>query len=329
MERMLSGIKPSGKVTLGNYIGAIRNFVKYQDEYELFIFIANMHAITVPQDKLELKRNTLDLAMLYVACGLDPNKTTLFVQTDVLEHANLGFIMNCNAYMGELNRMTQYKDKIAKNPNGSHTVGLFTYPCLMAADILLYDPDYIPVGDDQKQHVELTRDLAERFNTKYGETFKIPKPLTSKTGSRIMSLQDPSKKMSKSDDELDRGCIYLLDDPNIARKKIMSAVTDSDCHIKYDVINKPGISNLISIYSALTNLSIEEVENKYVDSNYGTFKKDLGDIVYNLLTEIQKKYNDIKQSKIIYDILKEGAAKASYIAHKKLLKVYNKIGFNY
>lgn len=251
MERMLSGIKPSGKVTLGNYIGAIRNFVKYQDEYELYIFIANMHAITVPQNKLELKKNTIDLAMLYIACGLDPNKTTLFVQTDVLEHANLGFVLNCNTYMGELNRMTQYKDKIAKNPNGSHTVGLFTYPCLMAADILLYDPDYIPVGDDQKQHVELTRDLAERFNAKYGETFKVPNPITSKTGSRIMSLQDPTKKMSKSDDENDKGCIYLLDDPNIARKKIMSAVTDSDCVIKYDLINKPGISNLLSIYSAL------------------------------------------------------------------------------
>ena len=330
MKRMLSGIKPSGKVTLGNYIGAIKNFVNYQNEYELFIFIANMHAITVPQDKLELKRNTLDLAMLYVACGLDPEKTTLFVQTDVLEHANLGFVMNCNSYMGELNRMTQYKDKIAKNPKGLNTVGLFTYPCLMAADILLYDPDYIPVGEDQKQHVELTRDLAIRFNSKYGDTFKVPEPLTPKTGARIMSLQDPSKKMSKSDDEsLDKGCIYLLDEPAIARKKIMSAVTDSGCEIKYDVENKPGISNLLQIYSSLTGISIPEVEEKYVGKNYGEFKKDLGDIVFNLLTEIQEKYNKIKESKEIYDILKNGAEKATYFARKKLQKVYKKIGFIY
>ena len=330
MKRMLSGIKPSGKVTLGNYIGAIKNFVNYQDEYELFIFIANMHAITVPQDKLELKRNTLDLAMLYVACGLDPNKTTLFVQTDVLEHANLGFVMNCNSYMGELSRMTQYKDKIAKNPNSLNTVGLFTYPCLMAADILLYDPDFIPVGEDQKQHVELTRDLAERFNNRFGETFKIPEPLTPKTGARIMSLQDPSKKMSKSDDEsLDKGCIYLLDEPAIARKKIMSAVTDSGCEIKYDVENKPGISNLLQIYSSLTGISIPELEEKYDGQNYGTFKKDLGELVFNLLTDIQTKYNAIKESKQIYDILKDGANKASYIAHKKLMKVYKKVGFQY
>ena len=329
MKRMLSGIKPSGKVTLGNYIGAIRNFVSYQDEYELFIFIANMHAITVPQDKLELKKNTLDLAMLYVACGLDPNKTTLFVQTDVLEHANLGFVMNCNSYMGELSRMTQYKDKIAKNPNSLNTVGLFTYPCLMAADILLYDPDYIPVGDDQKQHVELTRDLAIRFNSRYGETFKIPEPLTAKKGARIMSLSDPSKKMSKSDDELDKGCIYLLDEPSVARKKIMSAVTDSDCEIKYDVTNKPGISNLLTIYSCLTGESIEELESKYQGKNYGEFKKDLGDIVFNLLTKIQTRYNEIKESKEIYDILKQGAEKASYFARKKLDKVYKKVGFKY
>ena len=255
MERMLSGIKPTGKLTLGNYIGAIRNFLKYQDEYEMFVFIANLHSITVPQDKLELKKNTYDLAALYLACGLDPEKTTLFLQTDVPEHANLGFVMTCHTYMGELNRMTQYKDKVQKLGDQSIGVGLFTYPTLMAADILLYDPQYIPVGHDQKQHVELTRDLANRFNNRHGETFVVPQPLVAKTGARIMSLSNPTKKMSKSDDPTDKGCIYLLDDPKVARKKIMSAVTDTGMEIKYDVENKPGISKLMTIMSCLTDIS--------------------------------------------------------------------------
>ena len=326
MERMLSGIKPTGKLTLGNYIGAIRNFLKYQDEYEMFVFIANLHSITVPQDKLELKKNTYDLAALYLACGLDPEKTTLFLQTDVLEHANLGFVMTCHTYMGELNRMTQYKDKVQKLEDQSIGVGLFTYPTLMAADILLYDPQYIPVGHDQKQHVELTRDLANRFNNRHGETFVVPQPLVAKTGARIMSLSNPTKKMSKSDDPTDKGCIYLLDDPKVARKKIMSAVTDTGMEIKYDVENKPGISNLMTIMSCLTDTSLEDIEQKYVGCNYGTFKKDLADIIENFLVDLQAKYKDICDQKIVNKILEEGAQKARRIANKKLMKVYKKLG---
>ena len=326
MERMLSGIKPTGKLTLGNYIGAIRNFLKYQDEYEMFVFIANLHSITVPQDKLELKKNTYDLAALYLACGLDPEKTTLFLQTDVPEHANLGFVMTCHTYMGELNRMTQYKDKVQKLEDQSIGVGLFTYPTLMAADILLYDPQYIPVGHDQKQHVELTRDLANRFNNRHGETFVVPQPLVAKTGARIMSLSNPTKKMSKSDDPTDKGCIYLLDDPKVARKKIMSAVTDTGMEIKYDVENKPGISNLMTIMSCLTDTSLEDIEQKYVGCNYGTFKKDLADIIENFLVDLQAKYKEICDQKIVNKILEEGAQKARRIANKKLMKVYKKLG---
>ena len=326
MERMLSGIKPTGKLTLGNYIGAIRNFLKYQDEYEMFVFIANLHSITVPQDKLELKKNTYDLAALYLACGLDPEKTTLFLQTDVPEHANLGFVMTCHTYMGELNRMTQYKDKVQKLEDQSIGVGLFTYPTLMAADILLYDPQYIPVGHDQKQHVELTRDLANRFNNRHGETFVVPQPLVAKTGARIMSLSNPTKKMSKSDDPTDKGCIYLLDDPKVARKKIMSAVTDTGMEIKYDVENKPGISNLMTIMSCLTDTSLEDIEQKYVGCNYGTFKKDLADIIENFLVDLQAKYKEICEQKIVNKILEEGAQKARRIAYKKLMKVYKKLG---
>ena len=326
MERMLSGIKPSGQLTLGNYIGAIRNFLKYQDEYELFIFIANLHAITVFQDKAELKKNTKDIAALYLACGLDPEKVTLFVQTDILEHANLSFVLNCFTYMGELSRMTQYKDKSQKLNENSISVGLFTYPDLMAADILLYDPKYIPVGDDQKQHVELTRDIATRVNNRLGEVFVIPEPLIPENGSRIMSLSDPTKKMSKSDDPSEKGCIYLLDNPDIAKKKIMSAVTDSDTKIIFDRETKPGISNLLEIYSSLTNISIKDLEKKYSNSNYGEFKKDLADIVKNFLIDIQSKYKNVLESKMVEEVLEKGAQKARIIASRKLNKIYKKLG---
>jgi len=326
MERMLSGIKPSGQLTLGNYIGAIRNFLKYQDEYELFIFIANLHAITVFQDKAELKKNTKDIAALYLACGLDPEKVTLFVQTDILEHANLSFVLNCFTYMGELSRMTQYKDKSQKLNENSISVGLFTYPDLMAADILLYDPKYIPVGDDQKQHVELTRDIATRVNNRLGEVFVIPEPLIPESGARIMSLSDPAKKMSKSDDPSEKGCIYLLDNPDIAKKKIMSAVTDSDTRIIFDRENKPGISNLLEIYSSLTNISIKNLEKKYSNSNYGEFKKDLADIVKNFLIDIQSKYKNVLESKMVEEVLEKGAQKARIIASRKLNKIYKKLG---
>lgn len=330
MKKMLSGIKPTGKLTLGNYLGAIKHFIEYQDEYELYVFVANMHAITVPIDKLELKNNTRAIAALYLACGLDPNKVTLFVQTDILEHGYLAYILNCNTYMGELSRMTQYKDKMQKEKDGNHNVGLFTYPTLMAADILMYDADYVPVGEDQKQHVELTRDIANRFNNKYGETFVVPEPVIAKVGARIMSLSHPDKKMSKSEEDGDKGCIYLLDDPKVARKKIMSAVTDLEMEVKYDVEKKPGISNLLTIMSCLTNKSIPELEEHFKGYNYGAFKGEVGDAVENFLTDLQAKYQKILEDKTLLDkVLEEGANKAHLVARKTLSRVFKRIGFSY
>ena len=325
MKKMLSGIKPTGRLTLGNYIGAIRNFVNYQDNYELYVFIANMHAITVAQDKTELKKNTKDLIALYLACGLDPNKVTIFLQSDVHEHAELGWIMTCSTYMGELQRMTQYKDKAAKGETGI-TAGLFTYPSLMAADILLYDADYVPVGVDQKQHVELTRNLAERFNHRYGDTFTVPEPLIAKVGAKVYSLQDPTKKMSKSE-ENPKGTIDLLDDPNIAKKKIMSAVTDSIGIVQHDIDTQPGIANLLTILSSLTNESIESITKRYEGKGYGEFKKEVANAVFEFLTNLQKNYVDILKSGLVEQVITEGNMKASKLAAKKLRKVKRKIGF--
>ena len=325
MKKMLSGIKPSGRLTLGNYIGAIRKFVEYQDEYELYVFIANLHAITVAQDKAELKKNTKDLIALYLACGLDPKKVTIFLQSDVHEHAELGWILTCNSYMGELQRMTQYKDKTAKGETGI-TAGLFTYPSLMAADILLYDADYVPVGIDQKQHVELTRNLAERFNNRYGETFVIPEPVVAKVGAKIYSLQNPTKKTSKSE-ENPKGTIDLLDEPSLARKKVMSAVTDSLGIIQYDPENQPGISNLLTILSSLNGESIESIVNRYEGKGYGEFKKEVGQQVFDFLADLQKRYNEIIASGMAEQVIKERNEKASFIARKKLSKVKRKIGF--
>lgn len=324
MKKCLSGIKPTGKLTLGNYIGAIRQFVQLQDEYEMFIFIANLHAITVPQDSKELKKNTKDLVALYLACGLDPEKVTLFLQSDVKEHAELGWILICHSYMGELNRMTQYKDKIAKGEKNI-TAGLFTYPSLMAGDIILYDADVVPVGVDQKQHVELARDLCERFNNRYGDTFTIPQPVTPKVGAKIMDLQDPTKKMSKSE-ENPKGCIALLDEPAVARKKIKSAVTDSIGIIQYDEENQPGIANLLTIQSALSGESIEELVAKFEGKGYGEFKAYVGDTVFNFLTDLQAKYKEIISSGVIEETLKQGSEKAGYIARKKMYKVKKKLG---
>ena len=312
-------------MTLGKYIGAIRKFVEYQDEYELYVFIANLHAITVAQDKAELKKNTKDLIALYLACGLDPKKVTIFLQSDVHEHAELGWILTCNSYMGELQRMTQYKDKTAKGETGI-TAGLFTYPSLMAADILLYDADYVPVGIDQKQHVELTRNLAERFNNRYGETFVIPEPVVAKVGAKIYSLQNPTKKMSKSE-ENPKGTIDLLDEPSLARKKVMSAVTDSLGIIQYDPENQPGISNLLTILSSLNGESIESIVNRYEGKGYGEFKKEVGQQVFDFLADLQKRYNEIIASGMAEQVIKEGNEKASFIARKKLSKVKRKIGF--
>ena len=325
MERMLSGIKPTGRLHLGNYIGAISQFVKYQDEYEMYIFIANQHAITVPTDPKALRQNTKDLIALYLAAGLDPEKCTLFLQSDVDAHVKLGWVFTCLTYMGELQRMTQYKDKTAKGETGI-TDGLFTYPCLMAADILLYDADYVPVGQDQKQHVELTRHLAERFNNRYSETFVVPQPLETKVGKKIFSLQDPTKKMSKSETDT-KGTIDLLDDPAVARKKIMSAVTDSVGIIQYEPESQPGLANLLTIQSVLANEPIEDIVKRYEGKGYGELKKEIGQTVFDFLTDLQAKYKKIIESNVIDQILEEGAKKASYVANKKIRKVYKKIGF--
>ena len=322
---MLSGIKPTGRLTLGNYIGAIRQFVEYQDEYEMYIFIANLHAITVAQDPKELKQNTKDLIALYLACGLDPEKVTLFLQSDVHQHAELGWILTCHSYMGELQRMTQYKDKTAKGETGI-TAGLFTYPCLMAADILMYDADFVPVGVDQKQHVELTRDITERFNNRYGETFRIPQPLTPKVGAKIYSLQNPTKKMSKSEDN-PKATIDLLDDPAAARKKIMSAVTDSLGTIQYDPENQPGVSNLLMIHSSLSNEPLDALVARFQGKGYGDLKKETGQIVFDFLSDLQSRYREIIASGKIDEILREGNEKASRIAERKLRKVKKKLGF--
>lgn len=321
---MLSGIKPTGQLTLGNYIGALRNFVKYQDDYEMIVFIANLHCITEYQEPEQLKKNLTDAVALYLACGLDPEKATIFLQTDVHEHAELGYIMACNTYLGELNRMTQFKDKTAKGEKNL-TAGLYTYPCLMAADILLYNADYVPVGEDQKQHVELTRDLAIRFNNKYSKTFTVPEPLVAKVGARIMSLQDPSKKMSKSD-ETNKGCIYLLDDLKVARKKIMSAVTDSVGVIQLDKENQPGLYNLIEIASSLTNRSMEDIVLEFHNQGYGKLKGYVADVVCAELKKIQTRYNEILASHTLEKVLEEGAKKAEKIAHETLANVKKQVG---
>lgn len=324
MKRMLSGIKPSGQLTLGNYIGALRNFVRYQDDYEMIIFVANLHCITVPQDPIELRKNLKDAITLYLACGLDPNQSTIFLQSDVLEHAQLGFILACSTYMGELNRMTQFKDKVAKGESNL-SAGLYTYPALMAADILIYDADYVPVGEDQKQHVELARDVANRFNNRFGDTFTVAEPLVPQVGARIMSLSDPSKKMSKSDVS-DKGCIYLLDSEKVIRKKIMAAVTDDKATINFEPINQPGISNLLQIHSSLSGVCINDLVEKFKGVGYGTFKKEVADIVCAELGQIQQKYNEIINSTTIDDVLASGAAKARVLASKKLDDVQRKIG---
>ena len=323
MKRMLSGIKPSGRVTLGNYIGAIKPFVSYQNDYEMFIFIANLHSITVYQEPKELRKDTRDLIALYIAAGLDPEKVTLFLQSDIMEHAQLGWYLGCMVTMGELSRMTQYKDKVSKGENVG--AGIFTYPSLMSSDILMYDPDYVPTGEDQKQHIELARDLAERFNNRYSDTFKLPEPMTPKMGGRIMDLQNPRKKMSKSD-ESPKGCIYILDDIEISKKKIISAITDSDGIITYNCENKPGISNLLEIYSILSNISIDAIVKQYQGIGYGQFKKDLADIVGKELQHIQARYQEIITGDYLDTILEKGAEEARYLARKKLRKVEKKIG---
>lgn len=324
MKRLLTGLQPTGVITLGNYIGSIKQMVKEQGKYESFIFVADMHAITVPNSNLNLKENTRSLIAIYLACGIDPKKNTIFVQSQNEYHANLSWVLECNSYFGELSRMHQFKEKSKNKEN--FTAGLFTYPVLMASDILIYDTDYVPVGIDQKQHVELARDIAIRFNNKYGDTFKVPEPVISSTGTKIMDLITPTKKMSKSS-ENQNGVIRLLDDPEIIRKKIMKATTDSESIVRFDEENKPGISNLINIYSAFTNKSIDEIENEFKDANYGTFKKCVCDVVIEELSKIREKYFEYLNSDIIDKILEEGRQKSRMYAKAKYEAVKNKIGF--
>lgn len=323
MKRILTGLKPSGELTLGSLIGCINQMVKLQEEYDSFMFVPDMHAITVKQDPKMLRERIRKNVALYLACGVDPDKNTIYLQSENLYHANLSWVLECTTYMGEASRMTQYKDKSSKGENV--TVGLFTYPILMAADILLYDADYVPVGIDQKQHVELARDIALRFNKTYGDTFKMPEPMMSEVGVKIMDLQEPTKKMSKSD-ETYKGVILLLDDEKTIRKKIMSAVTDSDNKIYYDKDNKPGVSNLLTIYSSLKNISIEEAEDYFKDYNYGNFKKEVADLVASVLSNIQTKYNEIINGTILDDILDKGREKTCEIAKEKTLDVFRKVG---
>ncbi|WFQ92782.1 tryptophan--tRNA ligase [Mycoplasma feriruminatoris] len=330
-EIMVSGITPSGTMTLGNYLGVIKRFIKYQEEYNLFIFIANLHAITIPQEKEKLRKNTKEIAALYFACGLDINKTTIFLQSDVLQHAQLGWILTTNTSMGELSRMTQFKDKSLKaesvNGKGYIPTGLFTYPALMAADILLYDPKFVPVGIDQKQHIEITRDIAIRMNNKYGEMFKIPEPLIN-SEIKIMDLQDPSKKMSKSSDN-PKAIITMLDSTDEIKSKIKAAVTDSENLIKYDPINKPGVSNLITIYCQLKNISIKDAEKHWENKNYKDLKDDVSQALIDEIIPIQTKFKELYNSKQVEQWLELGANTARNIANKKLNKVQNLMGLNY
>ncbi|HZH63025.1 MAG TPA: tryptophan--tRNA ligase [Metabacillus sp.] len=323
MKTIFSGIQPSGSVTLGNYIGALKQFVDLQEEYNCYFCIVDQHAITVPQDRLALRNNIRSLAALYLAVGLDPEKVTLFIQSEVPAHAQAGWMLQCVSYIGELERMTQFKDK--SHGKEAVSAGLLTYPPLMAADILLYNTDLVPVGEDQKQHLELTRDLAERFNKKYNDVLTIPEVRIPKVGARIMSLVDPTKKMSKSDANL-KAFITLLDEPKQIEKKIKSAVTDSEGIVKYDKENKPGISNLLSIYSILSNEPIDQIEARYEGKGYGEFKTDVADVVVNALKPIQEKYYQLMDSDELDQILDKGAEKANVVASRTLKKMENAMG---
>lgn len=327
MKRILSGIQPTGSLNIGTYLGSVKNFVKLQDklpEHEFFIFIADLHAITIYKDKQKLRQKIIELAALYIACGLDPERVNLFIQSEVPAHSQLGYLLQCNAYMGELERMVQFKDKAKKQETGV-TVGLFTYPTLMAADILLYDPEFVPVGHDQKQHLELTRDIGNRVNNKYNDIFTIPKPLIAEVGAKIYSLSEPNAKMSKSDDN-EKSRINLLDPENIIKKRIKSAMTDSLGTVKYDPENRPGISNLMTIYSLMGNKSFDEIEAKYDGKGYKEFKEDLGEIVFQELKPIQDRYYELINSKELHDILDKGRDRANQVAFKKVMKLNDRIG---
>ena len=322
-ERILTGIKPTGQLTLGNYIGVLKRLPQMMDIGECIFFIADLHALTLPIDPEVLRQNTIDLASFYLAAGLDPERVTLFLQSSVSEHAELNAIMQNYLYMGELSRMTQYKDKASKMNESAIGLGLFAYPVLMACDIVLYDAAIIPVGEDQVQHVEITRDLVNRFNNRYGKILKMPNYELRKVGARIMSLSNPTVKMSKSDP---KGDIFLKDDMKTVRKKIMSAVTDLGCEVKYDPENKPGISNLLTIYAALKDISIEDAEKEFVGKRYGEFKTAVADVVIAELEPFQKRYQEIVETKAYEKVLRDGAVKAKAMAKPTLERVQQAVG---
>lgn len=319
-----SGIQPSGSLTIGNYIGALKNFIGLQDEYNCLYCIVDMHAITAPQEPKDLRKNTLDVLALYLSAGLDPEKSIIYIQSHVSEHAELGWVLNTMTGLGQLQRMTQFKDKSKKYSDVQ--AGILNYPVLMAADILLYGTSYVPVGEDQKQHLELTRDLAQRFNSRYSETFVVPEILTPKVGARIMSLKDPSSKMSKSDSNKD-SFILILDSEDDTRKKIKRAVTDSSGEFRYSD-EQPGLKNLINIHASFSGMSTEEIVKKYENLGYGEFKEDLGEVVVEGLRPLRERFKEIRDDKAYLEsVYKEGSEKASYLARKTLRKVYKKVGF--
>lgn len=322
---LFSGMQATGNLTLGNYVGALKNWLTLSDEYECFYSVVDLHSITVRQDPAELRSRARKLLTLYIAAGLDPKKNCIYYQSHVSAHAELSWILNCFTYMGELNRMTQFKDKSAKHADNINA-GLFTYPVLMAADILLYQADVVPVGKDQLQHLEITRDIAERFNAIYGDVFTIPEPFIGKTGAKIMSLQDPSKKMSKSDENINAS-IYLMDDKDTIIRKFKRAVTDSEGCVAYNE-NQPGIHNLIDIYSACSGKSVEEIVKEFDGKGYGDFKLAVGESVADLLVPLQNRFHELEKDKAYIDgIIKENAEKANYYAQKTLRKVQKKVGF--
>lgn len=325
-KRILSGIQPSGNLTLGSYLGAIKNWVAMADDYDCYYMMADMHTITVRQVPAELRRNTLTQLAAYIASGLDPEKNVLFVQSHVPAHAQLGWVLDCYTMFGELSRMTQFKDKSAKNSDNINA-GLFTYPALMAGDILLYQADLVPVGGDQKQHVEICRDIANRFNGIYGETFKIPEPYIPPVGARVMSLTSPESKMSKSDKD-QNGCVYMLEKPEDIMRKFKKAVTDSDACVRYDPANKPGVSNLMQIYAVATGKSFEAIEAEFSGRGYGDFKMAVGESVVEMLRPIREETERLLADKAYLEsVYRAGAEKASYVANRTVNKVYKKVGF--
>jgi tryptophanyl-tRNA synthetase len=323
MNRIFSGVQPSGNLTIGNYLGAIKQFVELQHDADAFYCVVDLHALTVPQDPSALRKSSREIAQLYLACGVDPAKATIFIQSHVKQHAELGWLLQCASYMGELGRMTQYKDKSEGKAN-IH-VGLFTYPVLMAADILLYDTTHVPVGEDQKQHIELTRDIAERFNKRFGDTFVIPEPQIQEFGARIMALDNPEKKMSKSA-ESEASRIAILEKPESFKKKIMRAVTDTENEIRFDPENKPGVSNLLTIYSLFADEPVESLVNRYQGRGYGDLKKDLVEVMADKLGKIQQRFDELNDQAELDKILLAGAEKAAEIAEKTCRRVKEAMG---